>query len=893
MKKIIAVTLGMLMLTSVFFVSVFGEDDITYADAKYIETYDFLSGLDIIPENTFADPGETVSIEEFSQWIVNARNGLDPYRVESFLTSPVTNDNAVRMLVTALGYGHVAQGQGGFPFGYISVAASRGIYKNVSAKGSADATRRDLTVMLYNAMTISLMQTRDIDGDPRHSQITANETLLSQLLDQKSVAIITGQIMSTNVSSLIGRSELPGYRNQVNIDGVVYDVDDNVDCTQLLGRVVTAFLHTDEYGIAKKLYKVTPKAGKNETMKLYAHDIVSYDNFTYEYGDRTKRTQKLTVNKNINVVYNGVGLSSVAAPDLEILNGTLTFLDSQGTGTYDILIIDEYSNYLVSAVDKQNEVITFRQNHYEEKWSMQIFSDEEDYTYYFISEKGDSFITKRYEKSDLDTISQNDIVSIFRSKDKKTVTLAVTDKVYEGFIEELNYNDGLVTVDGVEYSLFEYAVDIYLIPEGDLPMDKRVRLYADIYGQIVCADGNLELSEDSRSATGYAYVIDTKQKAGISGELQLRLLHGAIIRDKETDESKENDLSVVKDPNAAVLAEKQIYGQSVDAKTCAQNIRFTDGDGEEQRIASEQLLSRLKNKMIQYTLNDEGLVTRIKTFYGDASDRRYDDEVKTFYDRAPGGAFMVNENTIFIVAPTAAVNDEDFDVRFYIKDTASYRITPFDLQRSFNSDFEIASVCLIQSSANGNNPGLITNDTQISIVTRTTTAIDDNGEITTKVYAYTGGVLTSYLMRRDSYVPPAPRNGDIVKLSIDGGGAIDNYVLLMSGADESMPFFRIGARTNNERFYGRVYNKRQDILQALTGKVVKQIEVSYLDDYSEILTLDISTLLEKQIYLYKRSGEITLGSYNDILTELSSGDSASAVFLSIVAGNIRGMVIFK
>ena len=106
--------------------------------------------------------------------------------------------------------------------------------------------------------------------------------------------------------------------------------------------------------------------------------------------------------------------------------------------------------------------------------------------------------------------------------------------------------------------------------------------------------------------------------------------------------------------------------------------------------------------------------------------------------------------------------------------------------------------------------------------------------------------------------------------------------------------FRMTPRSVNERIYGLVYDKHQDILQGLTGRVVKRIEVSYLEDYFEILSFDISAGLEKQMYIYYRStGDIELANYNDIRTYMTNGDDASRIFLQIYFGEVRGLVIIR
>lgn len=66
----------------------------------------------------------------------------------------ITYEQAIKMIVAALGYDKQASEHGGWPDGYITVAQNLGITKGVSFDRTANATRRDIVLMLNNALNI-------------------------------------------------------------------------------------------------------------------------------------------------------------------------------------------------------------------------------------------------------------------------------------------------------------------------------------------------------------------------------------------------------------------------------------------------------------------------------------------------------------------------------------------------------------------------------------------------------------------------------------------------------------------------------------------------------------------------------------------------------------------
>ena len=181
MKKFICVILSIVLLLSVS-ISAFAESEKEMA-AKDLETYgivgrNVLGDLTIegpvtratmvkmlvmmqriTPEKTktvFSDVPEEHWASGFVSTAVSLRfvNGMGD---GTFLPDEfITYEQAIKMIVCALGYGKDAERKGGYPYGYIMVGTSLGIISNsVSVSDSAD--RGEIMIMLSKALDTPLM----------------------------------------------------------------------------------------------------------------------------------------------------------------------------------------------------------------------------------------------------------------------------------------------------------------------------------------------------------------------------------------------------------------------------------------------------------------------------------------------------------------------------------------------------------------------------------------------------------------------------------------------------------------------------------------------------------------------------------------------------------------
>lgn len=112
---------------------------------------------------------DDVSVTHWASGYIGSARDLGIIRGKTDVTfSPedsVTNEEAVKMLVTALGYSQKAELVGGYPFGYMTVAEEIGLLSGMNLVGSNPATRGDIATLFTNALEIPMLVEVEEDGE--------------------------------------------------------------------------------------------------------------------------------------------------------------------------------------------------------------------------------------------------------------------------------------------------------------------------------------------------------------------------------------------------------------------------------------------------------------------------------------------------------------------------------------------------------------------------------------------------------------------------------------------------------------------------------------------------------------------------------------------------------
>lgn len=73
-------------------------------------------------------------------------------------SDPVTNEEYLKMIVSALGFNPMAEARGGYPAGYVTIAHTYGLTKDMQFEVGVPAKRGDVAVITHRAIDMPIMQ---------------------------------------------------------------------------------------------------------------------------------------------------------------------------------------------------------------------------------------------------------------------------------------------------------------------------------------------------------------------------------------------------------------------------------------------------------------------------------------------------------------------------------------------------------------------------------------------------------------------------------------------------------------------------------------------------------------------------------------------------------------
>lgn len=148
------------------------EDDVTRAEmAQFIINANHMKGIEYaVPadEELFTDVSKdhwaynTIYLAK-SLRVING-HGDGTFEPEG----KVTYEQAIKMIVSLLGYAPKADTMGGYPQGYIAVASQIGLTQHIEFEQTANAIRKDIAIMLDTALDIPVMEQIGYGSEPEY-----------------------------------------------------------------------------------------------------------------------------------------------------------------------------------------------------------------------------------------------------------------------------------------------------------------------------------------------------------------------------------------------------------------------------------------------------------------------------------------------------------------------------------------------------------------------------------------------------------------------------------------------------------------------------------------------------------------------------------------------------
>ena len=437
----------------------------------------------------------------------------------------VTYVQAQKMLVSAIGYETFAQGQGGWPTGYKTYAASLDITKGISGiKDSTELTRAQVAQMIDNAMDAPLCviagwkpewngtQTPNLEvRDGKEGR--AYETLFTEKHDAYKVY---GRVTETSKTGSVDNDKVTFQVEKAdNFDDEEVKADSPVSEDMYIGdSKADNYLRTYSQALIQKndddefTILSIAAAAANKSVTVASEDFdenKSTDEALYFFpAGTTKGSTKyqLDTTNGVTIYVNGVKQDSMAiydANDLESDKTLYGYLKNHETASvtlqketetgststsakYNTIMVSSYVTAIVDEViDKTNETsVNFDTYSSGIQAKMTVNKDDDNYTYSFKLD-GKEIEAKDLQQNDVLNISY-DTTGSFR--ESSFYDVIVTRNVVDGVkCTSRNDSKGEYTIGGTKYKAAE-GMDI------DVETSTEYSLYLDHFGRIAKADEN-------------------------------------------------------------------------------------------------------------------------------------------------------------------------------------------------------------------------------------------------------------------------------------------------------------------------------------------------------------------------------------------------------------------
>ena len=263
----------------------------------------------------------------------------------------ITVAQLVKTIVSALGADKIAENEGGFPNGYITVANRLKLLKNVNVPVDSEAKRIDVANLIYNALTADMVQPSSVKADEIIYSKVEGQTMLTERLN---IYRYDGVVEKNDVTSLDSRSGAG--EGMASVNGEAYK-DPNGLLRDFLGSKVTVFVEkqkNQESGTVIFAYEYQ----NNRTQTIEKDDLIDVNGFVVNYKKGEKKAA-LKMSSLVYVIYNGKYIE-YNRDKFDIEDGYIKFVDNDANGVYDVALINEYKSVVANSVSQDGNTIQLK-----------------------------------------------------------------------------------------------------------------------------------------------------------------------------------------------------------------------------------------------------------------------------------------------------------------------------------------------------------------------------------------------------------------------------------------------------------------------------------------------------------------------------------------------------
>lgn len=877
---------------------------LSYGEDKGGQTwYDNTFGKEVIDsgilpeEPLFSDVDASHSEYEGIKAVVNAgyMNGISSDRFAPDFQ--IALSEAVKVLVSMLGYDEIATALGGFPAGYNQVATKCKLYTGVNQSIDSALTRRNVVQLISNVLDVPVKALSEVnDGNIVYTD--SGETFMNFYLGlYKAEGVMTdnGTTSLTAATSRVGASSMIVGGKTLKYSDRTYTY------SSYIGRDVDAYYLVD-------------KKGKNVCVYVEAVDDVTIitEGTSFSHGvlhyTIDGRNDSIPVPRSAAVIYNGVYSGNYTDAMLTVSDGDVTIIDGNN-GL--VLVVNKYQDFLVANVSYDSQkiynLLTFPAGSLE-KTSLSLKEGDQYRTVHVFDANG--------KKITVDDIKKGDVLSVLSSADNSTyLEVRIVPDSKKQFAYTSWTNNEIIGPDGS----YEFGTSfINANNKNEFVSNNGVNIYVNAFNRIVWIgeEGREDISADASKLDGKTVGIYTDvgpdTPNSLDEEYFIRLY------------TQSGELKVYKIPEKITVDGARMVDSALDA-----------------------YMDPFTGKPILFTA-EEDVITSIVTpgEYGNEDNRNWyhvSPELNMFrttptgvapfkikyYQPGDGASFGANfaydSNTKYVFTVPTDENMFDNEKRFFVNDGLSSGTSYYVEAYSTIKDDPVPEVLVIYENTEGS--GQITRNRALLITKVVETEGEDGEKLTafegyrimqnslTKVtvpvatdaymskpkedYSATVEPLSSTDINRAQYGPLTYAElepGDIIRYGTDGDGHI-KVIRIAFDYNQWKGFDDSGNHTAWASFAGPVYNVSKKGIKILTenvnpGSVTTEADFKKIKGYAfggskyplvfvknTGSKLYFSEGTYEDITSYEMSGSVSTCDFACILTHFSGGRMGGVVYV--------------
>ena len=504
-RKIVSLIVIFSILCSLSAFAANNPEEVSTADCG-AECYEFLKAVDIIDDDEIYSAGLTVTRGHFvalslglavlNTDILNNPSSLQfidvssSYKYASEIEAagrlglisgssdgrfepeaPITLSQSVKIICEVLGYTHMAEAMGGYPSGYMAIAAKLEILSGINADANSPMTMSDVMCLLKNAVNADVMMSSSY-GDRVEYTARRDCTVLSE---RKGIEVIEGVVCDNGITNLRApESEIAP--DCVRIGQTILKDSENYG-GKYPGYNVRAYYDSRSNSTYKPVLYVEV-CEDNIAMECTDLNSLTVKNGTAEYEPDEDSVKKVRISPEASYILNGKMTSMTSEKLTDVKKGSIQFLSNDGDKIADVVIITSYETYVVSGVSTLFGCIVCEDG-------TVIELDKEDKSYTFEIFSGDSEIY-------LSGVKPGNVILAATSEGAGTNVkrILVSDESVSGKVTSVS--DEKITVEQTEYPADTGVV-------SKVKTGKYYLFKIDSFGNIASAD------TDKNTVYGYLY----------------------------------------------------------------------------------------------------------------------------------------------------------------------------------------------------------------------------------------------------------------------------------------------------------------------------------------------------------------------------------------------------